>query len=93
MSLDFFIGLVHCTVDGIDVFDFGLLCQDNGPVFTVGRRAGHNTQFADNGHRAGPVHLTEKLCPFFLLDIQRHSGERSGKRDQTVGDLQWVRDT
>ena len=45
-------------------------------------RAGQNAQFADNGQRAGPVHLTEKLCSFFLLDIQRHSGERAGKRDR-----------
>jgi len=43
MSLDFFIGLVHCTVDGIDVFDFGLLCQDNGPAFTVTRIDGNSS--------------------------------------------------
>jgi hypothetical protein len=28
------------------------------------------------------VHLTEKLCSFYHLGIQRHSSERAGKRDR-----------
>ena len=31
------------------------------------------------GQRAGSVHLVEKLCSFFLLDIQNHSWRASGQ--------------
>jgi hypothetical protein len=31
------------------------------------------------GQRAGSVHLLEKLCSFFLLDIQNHSWRASGQ--------------
>jgi hypothetical protein len=31
------------------------------------------------GQRADSVHLVEKLCPFYLLDIQRHSWRASGQ--------------
>ena len=31
------------------------------------------------GQRAGSVHLVEKLCSFFLLDIQKHSWRASGQ--------------
>jgi len=31
------------------------------------------------GQRAGSVHLVEKLCAFFLLDIQKHSWRASGQ--------------
>ena len=31
------------------------------------------------GHRAGSVHLVEKLCTFSLLDIQKHSWRASGQ--------------
>jgi hypothetical protein len=45
--------------------------------------AGHNTEFADHPavQRAGSVHLVEKLCTFFLLNIQNIHGEQAGRRD------------
>jgi hypothetical protein len=45
-------------------------------------RAGQNAQFAGTGQRASPLHLAEKLCSLFLLDTQRHTSERAGKRDR-----------
>ena len=35
-----------------------------------------------NGQRADSVHLAEKLCSFYHLDIQRHSRKRAGKGDR-----------
>ncbi len=41
-------------------------------------RAGQNAQFAGTGQRADSVHLVEKLCSFYHLDIHRHPRERAG---------------
>jgi hypothetical protein len=53
-----------------------------GP-FTLGsqpkgeRATTHSSQ--TTGQRTGSVHLVEKLCSFFLLDIQNHSWRASGQ--------------
>ena len=41
-------------------------------------RAGHNAQFEGTGQRADSVHLVEKLCSFYHLDIHKHTRERAG---------------
>ena len=45
-------------------------------------RAGQNAQFAGTGQRADSVHLVEKLCSFYHLDIHRHTRERAGMGDR-----------
>ena len=38
--------------------------------------------FAGTGQRADSVHLVEKLCSFYHLNIQKHSSERVGVGDR-----------
>jgi hypothetical protein len=61
------------------VFVFPPLCYSNNNNFG-GRRAAKTLSSQDRA-QAGLVHLAEKLCSFFLLDIHKNPSEHA-RRDR-----------